>query len=173
MSRAAHKRCVLWLLCQALCLPSTKEAKRTNINQNLIFLPVKYEILWEGNPFNVIKTYGKTNCSLCAKERVAISSFSHKHKNLSINSNDEIFGACCHKPKFHRHSTTTLALTDDAIRKKESMKSQAKLTNNNKICKNRSKLCINCTTCKFAVDESNRSARQNPKLLESTMFNTK
>ena len=60
--------------------------------------------LWEGNPITLSKSFGKSTCRLCMKERMTILALS-KDKNVRlINSCSEIYGACRHKPKFHRFS---------------------------------------------------------------------
>ena len=68
---------------------------------------VSVSILWQGNPISCNKSFGKLNCSLCMKERILILKYSRENPNLVINSNSEFYGACRHKPKFHRYATTT------------------------------------------------------------------
>ena len=67
---------------------------------------VEVKVIWRGNPISCVKSYGKLNCQLCMNERIAILNNIRKGKrlnqNLSINSNSEIYGACRHRPKFHR-----------------------------------------------------------------------
>ena len=41
------------------------------------------------------------------KERLKILEISKENPNLIINSNSEFYGACRHKPKFHRYAITT------------------------------------------------------------------
>ena len=41
------------------------------------------------------------------KERVLILKHSRENPNIIINSISEFYGACRHKPKFHRYTTTT------------------------------------------------------------------
>ena len=68
---------------------------------------VKVTILWQGNSISCNKSFGKLNCSLCMKERIKILSFQTESPNLIINSNSEFYGACRHKPRFHRYAKTT------------------------------------------------------------------
>jgi len=68
---------------------------------------VSVSILWQGNPISCNKSFGKLNCSLCMKERILILKYSRENPNLIINSNSEFYGACRHKPKFHRYAQTT------------------------------------------------------------------
>ena len=63
---------------------------------------MKYQILWQANPISCMKTFGKFNCALCMWERVEILCAYQQEKTKLINSKTEIFGACCHKTKFHR-----------------------------------------------------------------------
>jgi GIY-YIG catalytic domain len=63
------------------------------------------EILWQGNPINVVKTFGTPNCALCNKERLAILKQSRRKPESLINSCNEIYGACRHNPKFHRYKS--------------------------------------------------------------------
>ena len=64
-------------------------------------------ILWQGNPLSTVKTFGTLNCKLCMKERLYIHKAMQKDKvnntHLLINSSNELYGACRHKPKFHRY----------------------------------------------------------------------
>ena len=65
---------------------------------------VDMRVLWEGNPITLSKSFGKSTCRLCMKERMTILALS-KDKNVRlINSCSEIYGACRHKPTFHRFS---------------------------------------------------------------------
>ena len=66
---------------------------------------VSMEILWKGNPISCCKSFGKINCSLCMKERLEIFKALKEKGNSKkvINSNNELYGACRHKPRFHRY----------------------------------------------------------------------
>ena len=73
-------------------------------------------ILWKGNPISCSKSFGKLNCSLCMKERLLIlKALGDKKEKRLINSNNELYGACRHKSKFHRYTNTTNSNTDDGI----------------------------------------------------------
>ena len=69
---------------------------------------VEVKVIWRGNPISCVKSYGKLNCQLCMNERIAILENIRKGKKInkciSINSNSEIYGACRHRPKFHRYT---------------------------------------------------------------------
>mgnify|MGYP001787478984 FL=1 len=71
-------------------------------------------IIWQGNPISVAKTFATKNCALCAKERVAILKQHKSNPQLLINSNNEIYGACRHHPKFHRYVKQTPSSTDES-----------------------------------------------------------
>ena len=75
-----------------------------NIHKKEITHNIKYkvDILWQGNPLSCVKTFGTSTCKLCAKERLAILKFTRKTPHLAINKCTEIYGACRHKPAFHR-----------------------------------------------------------------------
>ena len=68
---------------------------------------VSVTILWHGNPISCNKSFGRLSCSLCMKERLKILEYSKENPNYIINSNSEFYGACRHKPKFHRYAKTT------------------------------------------------------------------
>ena len=76
--------------------------------------PYEMEVLWHGNPHSTVKTFGSRSCKLCAQERLAIfNTYYSKNRKKLINSNHEIFGACRHKPSFHRYSYSSPG-TDDS-----------------------------------------------------------
>jgi hypothetical protein len=74
----------------------TPELQRNNIT---------CKILWQGNPINVVKTFGTPNCALCNRERLEILKHSRKDPESLINSCNKIYGACRHNPKFHRYKS--------------------------------------------------------------------
>ena len=65
---------------------------------------IECSILWQGNPLSTVKTFGTPHCTLCSKERIAILKASRESPQSLINSCSEIYGACRHKPKFHRYT---------------------------------------------------------------------
>jgi hypothetical protein len=74
---------------------------------------IKCNILWKGNPISVVKTFGKSTCALCNRERMEIVKLSRKIPELLINSCSEIHGACRHKPRFHRYQEQEIPSADD------------------------------------------------------------
>jgi len=72
-------------------------------------------IIWQGNPISVVKTFATKNCALCAKERLEILKQSRSNPQLFINSNNEIYGACRDRPRFHRHVKQITPSTDESI----------------------------------------------------------
>jgi hypothetical protein len=74
---------------------------------------IKCEILWQGNPISVVKTFGKNTCALCNRERMEIIKISRATPNILINSCSEIHGACRHKPRFHRYHEQDNPSADD------------------------------------------------------------
>ena len=61
-----------------------------------------FNVLWQGNPFTVIKTFGTNQCILCNQERLQIYKWMKKKPHLLINRRSELYGTCRHKPRFHR-----------------------------------------------------------------------
>ena len=62
---------------------------------------------------DVYKLFRKLNCTLCMKERIQILKYSKRDPNSVINSNSEIYGACRHKPRFHRYRPNCTPLSTD------------------------------------------------------------
>jgi hypothetical protein len=84
-------------------------------NEIRLHVKFKVELLWRGNPLSVVKTFGTRECKLCAKERYEILKQMLRDPNSIINVNNEIYGACRHKPAFHRFcQPTQTASTDEA-----------------------------------------------------------
>jgi len=77
---------------------------------------VKMKLLWQGNIISCMKSFGKRNCKLCMKERLAILRKSQKNPKKMINAKSEIYGGCRHKTKFHRFNLNSPIeqSTDDA-----------------------------------------------------------
>ena len=75
---------------------------------------VEMNIEWQGKPISCNKSFGKLNSPLCVRERLVIFEHSKKDPTTIINTSNGFYGACRHKPKFHRYpkSYTTLS-TDD------------------------------------------------------------
>jgi hypothetical protein len=82
------------------------------------FIKVKCEIVWQGNPLNCVKTFGTNGCKLCAKERLEILKLTRFTPDLAINSCNEVYGACRHKPRFHRFDSqlTPASSTDESVK---------------------------------------------------------
>ena len=71
-------------------------------------------IVWYVKPIACNKPFRKLNCSLCMKERLEILRLSNHDPAMIINSFAEFYGACRHKPRFHRYLTNcTPHSTDD------------------------------------------------------------
>ena len=63
---------------------------------------MKSEILSKVNPIGSMKTWSKSSCTLCMKERLEIAGRSQRSHGKLVNACSEIYGACCHNPVFHR-----------------------------------------------------------------------
>jgi len=72
-------------------------------------------IVLQGNPISAVKTFATQNYALCAKERIAICKQSRSNPQLFINSNNEICGACRHRPRFNRWVKQTTPNTHKSI----------------------------------------------------------
>ena len=71
-----------------------------------------YAIVWQGNPFSCVKSFGNLGCKLCSKERSALLRARWTSPDLLINKGWELYGACRHKARFHRLFRSALD-TDD------------------------------------------------------------
>jgi hypothetical protein len=88
------------------------------------FVKIKVDILWQGDPLSCVKTFGTKNCKLCSKERYSIIKLTRETPNLAVNKCNEVYGACRHKPRFHRfdHSGNANSSTDESRRTKGSQR---------------------------------------------------
>ena len=66
------------------------------------YIKMRVETVWKGDPMSTVKTFGSNRCKLCARERLAIVHALRKEPEKCINSCSELYGACRHKPRFHR-----------------------------------------------------------------------
>ena len=84
------------------------------------FVKVSVNILWQGNPMSCVKTFGTPGCKLCSKERMAILNLTRKTPHLAINKCNEVYGACRHRPRFHRFTQSRIcdvnASTDESVK---------------------------------------------------------
>jgi hypothetical protein len=64
---------------------------------------IKCEILWQGNPVSVIKTFHKSTYTLCNRERMEFIKLSQSIPDKLINFCPKIHEAWHHKPRFHRY----------------------------------------------------------------------
>ena len=101
------------------------KVKRREVRQLL-----NVEVLWKGNPICCTKTFGKNSCQLCMKERLSILNNLKNNPKETINSNSEIFGACRHRPKFHRYIPRHLYHTDDGNKPRKGRASKKKVNKN-------------------------------------------
>ena len=79
----------------------------------------KFEIIWQGKPISASKTFGTRGCILCTREKIAIIKAGRKEPEKLINSCSEIYGACRHKPKFHRYKEEGKTISADEPEKGE------------------------------------------------------
>ena len=60
------------------------------------------DILSTVNPIGSMKTWGKSSCTLCMKERIEIIVNSQRRYSRIINACSEVYVACRQIPIFHR-----------------------------------------------------------------------
>ena len=63
---------------------------------------MRFEVIWQGDPMSMMKTFSKLGCRLCMRERIETIKATCKDPTKVINTNLEIHGACRHNPHFHR-----------------------------------------------------------------------
>jgi hypothetical protein len=61
-------------------------------------------VLWQGDQFRTVKTFGARPCQLCTREKVAIVLETQRKSACVIDSRLDLDGACPHHLKFHRFS---------------------------------------------------------------------
>jgi hypothetical protein len=86
---------------------------------------IECNILWSGNPILVIKTFGKSTCVLCNRERMEIVKLNRTITDKLINSSLEIHGTCYHKPRFHRYHKQTTTYSADECKKRKKVALEA------------------------------------------------
>ena len=84
------------------------------VNPNKQRNSITGSIIWQGNPISAVKTFGTAHCVLCNKERLEILKRLKENPDSLINSCNEIYGGCRHRPKFHRFKQQYPS-TDDSI----------------------------------------------------------
>ena len=77
------------------------------------------EIIWQGNPISCMKTFRQLNCRLCMRERLEILKMGKKEPRKLINSRSEIYGACRHKPRFHRYFMNGPTSADEGLKSRK------------------------------------------------------
>ena len=119
---------------------------------------LKVTIMWQGKAISCNKTFGKLTCSLCMKERLLILKLSQKDPAIIINSSAEFYGACRHRPRFHRylpncttHSTDDEHSSSERVDTRDLIDSQNPQNSLGTICTNlvsdgNLNLCRPCTT---------------------------
>ena len=114
-------------MCQTLCNPipryksvPSQSTWRNNLHHHLARQP---------NQCTTVKTFATKICTLCATERIAILKQSRSNPQLLINSNNKIYGACRHRPHFHRHVKQTTPSTDESINDKRTSQTHKVTTN--------------------------------------------
>ena len=63
---------------------------------------MSFEIIYTVNHVGSMKTWGKSSCTICMKERIEIIDNSQRRYSRLINACSEVYGAYRHIPIFHR-----------------------------------------------------------------------
>ena len=74
-----------------------------------------FHIIWQGNPLSTVKTFGTPHCILCQQERLNIFKWRKTKPSKIINTCNELYGACRHKSRFHRLSSSQKSSTDESF----------------------------------------------------------
>ena len=72
----------------------------------MICCKLEFSTLYQANLVSVVRTFGTSKCRICAREKLDIFKHSFNPLVKLMNNCLEIYGACKHKPKFHRYSST-------------------------------------------------------------------
>ena len=72
----------------------------------MICCKLEFDILYQANLVSVVCTFGTSKCRICAREKLDIFKHSFNPLVKLMNNCLEIYGACKHKPKFHRYKST-------------------------------------------------------------------
>ena len=70
-------------------------------NVNKVRDMCQHEILYEGDPLKVVKTYGGNACRICMVERMEILKESCRNGRKLLNKRSKIFSTCRHNVHFH------------------------------------------------------------------------
>ena len=127
----------------------------------------RFEVIWQGNPINASKTFGTRGCILCTREKIAIIKAGRKEPEKLINSCSEIYGACRHKPKFHRYKEEGKTISTDDPEKGERVSYTGNRPDENDPTMNVVKdvqagLCLPCTSSDAQVSQPSRQESPKP-----------
>ena len=81
------------------------------------------EVLWQGDPISLTKSFGCIDCTLCMQERIEILKIERNNPKSLINSRNEFYGACYHKAVFHTYVMNNPS-TDEASEVEKSNENQ-------------------------------------------------
>ena len=131
----------------------------------------KFEIIWQGNPISASKTFGTRGCILCTREKIAVIKAGRKEPEKLINSCSEIYGACRHKPRFHRYKEEGKIISTDDPEKGERVSCKNKENDENDPNMNVVKdvqagLCLPCTSSD--AHGSQASLQKSPKAAQNS-----
>ena len=93
--------------------PVTYFPTKSKTVPNNIHARFDVEILWHRNHIRCTKSFGRLTCSLCIKERLENITTIYKEPGRLINSNNELYGSCRHKPRFNRYAKTIPPSADE------------------------------------------------------------
>ena len=132
--------------------------------------------LWQGKPISCNKSFGKLNCSLCMKERLEILKLSRYDPAIIINNSSEFYGACRHRPRFHRYPTNCTPHSTDDKHSSERVNTRDSINSQNSLgtistdfsLENDFNLCRPCTTIEsqHLVGINNLAVDQNTSFVD-------
>ena len=151
--------------------------KQTRLTAGEARKHLEVSILWQGKPISCNKSFGMLNCSLCMKERLEILKLSRIDPASIINSSTEFYGACRHKPRFHRYpSNCTPHSTDDELESSERVNARDLINSRNPLgtistnldLENDFNLCRPCTVIgsQHMEGDNNSAVNQNMSFVD-------
>ena len=107
----------------------------------------------QGSPVYYNKSFGELNCSLCMHEQLIIFRHSRRNPTQIINTSTKFYGACRHKPRFHRYPNNyTLLSTDDKRNSSERVEATG-VNNTPNSNENTPALCIYIDTSQIPTED--------------------
>ena len=68
---------------------------------------ITFKVIKQLNPIGAMKTFTKTYCNICMKERLTILKKLREKRVIVMNNNSDIYGACRNRMTFHQFFLST------------------------------------------------------------------